>query len=385
MVVSWRHLAGFFWAAYLAGSLGCNLARAEPVADATVPPVVEVVATGEASTTSALEQLVRELVAELPVRLAWSDSRAIDPRQVLVRHAGDRRVVVRAWVDLSDKKRAKIYVANGESERFIVRFIPEPSGYDAVAREALGQILESSIAAFVTQKDAGIAREDAVQQVADANPPSVGVVVERPPEKPRPAQRTRRVRAAPSTTLELGLAYRGAVLDSAKAIQHGVVLSLGAAFGAAAGGPRFVLGASAGYLAKTRLENAKIGLGLSAETARVAAGLEGDATRRLALGALLGGGLDVVSVEPIERSAATRTQPSSRDIEPFLSFLGTVKYRLTPGLGLLFAFGTELDLSRPIYDVEGAGGVTPVFTPWLLRPTVVLGLFAQAGRRNEIQ
>ena len=385
MVVSWRHISGFFLAFCLAGSLGGTVAHAEPVADAAIPSVVQIVVTGETRTTSALEQLVRELVAGLPVQLEWSGSRAIDPRQVLARHADDRRVLVRAWVDLSDAKRAKIYVANGESERFIVRFVPEPNGYDAVAREALGQIVESSIAAFVARDDAGISREDAVQKVADEDPASVDVVAQPPPQKLREQPRPRSVRAAPSPLLDLGLVYQGALLDSSKTLQHGGALILGTAF-AAAIGPRFVLRASVGYRAKARLDDEKIGLHLSAETARLAAGLEGNATRRLALGALVGGGLDVVSVEPVARSAATRAHASSRNVEPFLSLMGTVKLRLTSGLALLLALGTELDLSHPSYGVEGASGLTPVFTPSVVRPTVVLGLFTGfGGRHNEIE
>jgi len=384
-VVSWRHTSGFSLAVCLAGSLGGTVLHAEPVADPAVPSVVQIVVTGEAPTTSALEQLVRELVGELPVQLEWSGSRAIDPRQVLAGHADERRVLVRAWVDLSDAKRAKIYVANGESERFIVRFVPEPNGYDAVAREALGQIVESSIAAFVARDDAGISRADAVQKVA--NEDSASVVVAQPaPQKLREQPRPLAVRAGPNPLLDLGLVYQGALLDSSKTLQHGAALIWGASFAAAASGPSFVLRASVGYRAKARLDDEKIGLLLSAETARLAAGLEGAATRRLALGVLLGGGLDVVSVEPVARSAGTRVRASARNVEPFLSLMGTAKLRLTSGLALLLALGTELDLSHPAYGVEGAGGLTPVFTPWLVRPTVVLGLFTGfGGRPSEIE
>jgi len=183
--------------------------------------------------------------------------------------------------------------------------------------------------------------------------------------------------------LELGLVYQGALLDSSKTLQHGGALVLGAAFASAASGPDFVLRASIGYRAKARLDDEKIGLWLSGETASLAAGLEGDATRRLALGALLGGGLDVVSVEPVARSAATRAHASARNVEPFLLLMGTAKLRLTSGLALLLALGTEVDLSHPVYGVEGASGLTPVFTPWLVRPTVELGLFMGFGGRDH--
>jgi len=386
VVVSWRHICGLFLGVCLTGPLAGTIAQAEPVAEAAAPSVVQIVVTGEAHTTNALEQLVRELVAELPVRLEWSGSRAIDPRQVLAQHANERRVLVRAWVDLSDANRAKIYVANGDSERFIVRFVPEPNGYDAVAREALGQIVESSIAAFVARGDAGISREDAVQKVAHENPSNLAVIAQPPPEKLHEQPRPRSVGAPSNPLLDLGLAYQGALIDSSKTLQHGGALILGTSLAATASGPRFVLRASAGYRAKARLDDEKIGLGLSAEMARLAVGLEGDATRRLALGALVGGGLDVVSVEPVARSAATRAHASARNVEPFLSLMGTVKLRLTSGLALGLALGAELDLSHPAYGVEGASGLTPVFTPWLVRPTVVLGLFAGfGGRHDEIE
>ena len=42
-------------------------------------------------------------------------------------------------------------------------------------------------------------------------------------------------------------------------------------------------------------------------------------------------------------------------------------------------------LAHPRYGVAGVGGLSPIFTPWLVRPTVVLGVVTgSGGRRDEI-
>jgi hypothetical protein len=364
--------------------VGTTTARAEPSSDPepSRPSVVQIVATGAPGTTSALEQLVRELVSELPIELEWSVSRAIDPRQVLARRTGDRSALVRAWVDLSDQTRAKIYVANGESERFIVRFVPEPNGYDAVAREALGQILESSIAAFVAHADAGISHEDAVREVAQENSELlVEDPRERPPAPPPPSPPA----PGPGPRFDVGLAYQGAVLDSGPIVlQHGVAVISGAAFDVGGvGGPlRLAVRGSVGYRAPAQWDGQSIALRLSGATARLAVGIVADATRRLSLGVVLGGGLDVVSVDPLSRTEGTQAHPSTQNVEPFLSLMATARLRLAGPLGLFLGLGTDFDLSHPRYGVEGmegADGLTPVFTPWVVRPTAVLGLLAEFG------
>ncbi len=327
---------------------------------------VRIVVTGAAGTTQALGQLVAELVADLPIALEWTVSASIDPRHVLRARPGDSKTAVRAWVDLSDPKRARIYVANEDSERFIVRFVPEPNGYDAVAREALGQILASSIAAFVAHEDAGISREDALREVAREVPPA-------PPES-RPAPEPAPPKRVPPRG-QLGVAYRSSVIGGGP-VQHGAAIVTGVAFGR---DTRFASRALVGYRAPARSDVDDIGVSLSGGELRLAAGVETDTSARLTLGALLGGGLDLVLVEPIGVTPSTQAHAASRDFEPMLIGLGTVEVHFGAGLSGWLGVGCDVDLAHPRYTVEDSGGTTPVWTPWVVRPTLILGVGTDFG------
>jgi hypothetical protein len=358
------------WRCLLLLSLSClvgeRTCRADPANGAARASVVEIVITGDARDTLALEQLVRELVAHLPVELEWSVSPAIDPRQVLARRIDDRHVLVRAWVDVSDERRAKIYVANGGSERFIVRFVPEPNGYDAVAREALGQIIESSIAAFVASSDAGIPRADALRDVAHEEP----AVVTEPPKKPAS-------RPEPPPRIDAGIAYQAGLLDG-DTTQHGVT----GVFGLALPGDRaarFASWANIGYRAPATWEGANAGVSVSGVAARIAAGVELDVTERFALRVVAGGGIDVVLIDPIAVTGATIAAPSSSDVVPILTAMTTGQLRLGGKVALFAGLGCDFDLSRPRYDVVREQGLTPAWTPWVAHPTVLAGFLVGFG------
>jgi hypothetical protein len=127
----------------------CTSLVREPTAAAAEDKMVDVVVSGDPDDAAGVEVVVRELVARLPVVLQWSRATGIDPVQVLAQRAPDTRIVTRAWMDLSDRKRARIYVANPWNARFVVRVVPLLDGYDEIAREVLGHIIESCVDAFL--------------------------------------------------------------------------------------------------------------------------------------------------------------------------------------------------------------------------------------------
>jgi hypothetical protein len=121
--------------------------------------IAYVVASGEAEDTAAIEVVVRELVAGLPVELRWSTASGIDIGQVLAQHAPDGQVAARAWLDLSNPRRARIYVANAQDKRFVVRVVPLNDGYDEVGREVIGHIVEFALDAFLSGAEVGVSRD----------------------------------------------------------------------------------------------------------------------------------------------------------------------------------------------------------------------------------
>ena len=143
-----------------------GLARALESAPANAR-VAHVVASGEAEDTAAVEGVVRELVARLPIELRWSTASGIDIGQVLAQHAPDGQVAARAWLDLSNPRRARIYVANAQDNRYVVRIVPLSDGYDEVGREVIGHIVEFALDAFLSGAPVGVSREVAERQVTE--------------------------------------------------------------------------------------------------------------------------------------------------------------------------------------------------------------------------
>jgi hypothetical protein len=147
---------------------------------------VEIVATGEKTSTSAVEALVRELLKRLPVTIRWAFAPEIDPRDVLAPRMADSGLAARVWVDLSQRTGARLFVANAASDHFLVRLVPAEQGHEEVEEEAVAQIIGSAVEAILAGGEIGVTREVAVRQIAVEPPPSV-----RTPSSPSPRSASR--------------------------------------------------------------------------------------------------------------------------------------------------------------------------------------------------
>jgi hypothetical protein len=325
--------------------------------------VVDVVASGHPSTVAGVEVVVRELVARLPVVLRWSQASGIDPTQVLAERAPDVRIVARAWMDLSDAKRARIYVANAGGGRFLVRVVPLREGYDEVAREVLGHIIESAVDAFLAGRDVGVSREIAEREVSQSSAP------------PQAAETLAVARAiAPeSTRIGLAVSYQATGMEGVKATMHGP--AIGAAFAVPIGGGlRLGSSASVQYRVPFHWDSASVGARFESAAARLGLGIEGDLKERVVLRAELGFGFDFVHVAPyVEAGSTARATPAEWFLAPIASAMLSLEAPLVSQVGLRVAAGSDVDLSGPSYFVASGGTVTTVLSPWVVRPVIALG------------
>jgi hypothetical protein len=346
------------------------------VAKASEPRVVYVVASGDAADTAGVEVVVRELVARLPVELQWSRASGIDPGQVLAQRAPEVQVVARAWLDLSDAKRARIYVANAQGRRFLVRVVPLRDGYDEVAREVLGHIIESAVDAFLSGLDVGVTREVAERQVTAESPP--------PPAAPATAS------APPAATsnrfewLRLGVvvAYRATQIAQLPTILHGPTLGMALAI-PIRGSVRFSSSAMLHYRLPTAWDSASVGARVAGATARLSAGLEADVARQVILRGELGVGADFTHLapyaEPSDRMAKAG-QPLWTTSSVAAAML-SLELAASSRIGLLVGAGCDVELNHPSYFVARNAQQTTVLSPWVVHPTATLGLVFRVDRQ----
>jgi len=346
------------------------------LAKASEPRVVYVVASGDAADTAGVEVVVRELVARLQVELQWSRASGIDPGQVLAQRAPEVQVVARAWLDLSDAKRARIYVANAQGRRFLVRVVPLRDGYDEVAREVLGHIIESAVDAFLSGLDVGVTREVAARQVTAESPP--------PPATPATAS------APPAATtnrferLRLGVvvAYQATEIAQVPTILHGPALGMALAI-PIRDSLRFSSSATLHYRLPAAWDSAAVGARIAGATARLRAGLEADVAWPALLRGELGIGADFTHLAPYAEpndSMAKAGQPLWTTSSIAAAML-SLEIAASRRIGLLVGAGCDVELNEPSYFVARNAQQITVLSPWVVRPTATLGLVFRVDRQ----
>jgi hypothetical protein len=326
--------------------------------------VVNIVATGDPAATRGVEEVVRELLARLPVDLAWSAAARVAPQDVLERPAGDSGIVVRVWIDLSDAARAKIYAVHVSSDRFIVRILPLGHGYDEVAREALGHVVESAVDAFLAGGQIGMTRDRAEEEVRRQAAPAELPPRASPPPTP--------VRSGADRRLTLALVYEATVAAASPVLPQGPGLNVAWAFGA--GTTRFVAGASARYRIPYVWDAASIGATFDGAALRLVAGAELPVGRAILVRMLGGFGPEVAYVRPhaVTGGAASARAPSW-GAAPIVTAVVNVAAELSRRFELQLGAGADFDVSHTHYDVAQAGGTVQVLSPWPLRPLVYVG------------
>jgi hypothetical protein len=345
----------------VAAGLLTGPASADEVAAPPPAPVVEIFVTAN----PAVETVVRELLAPLPVEQRWGHVSRVDTRDVIARgatRANEPYLLARVWIDLSDPSFAGIFVASAASGRFIVRFLPLTAGYDEVARESVAYVIESTVDALLAGADIGVSREAAERQLAerDRAPPT-------PPGAP--------LAGSDRSAVTLSLIYAASVW-SPSAIRQGpgvlAFVPVRRAHRIRAGFAVALTSALPFTWSREEVGAAFAGFGVWA-----GAGIEVDASSRAVLRFLGGAGLDALHVaSEIAMPGITPSEPGWVT-SPLASVLATVEIRIGARVALVAGAGAEVDLLDTRYAIELADGSRQVrLQPWFVRPLVVLGISA---------
>jgi hypothetical protein len=263
-----------------------------------------------------------------------------------------------------------LYFRAPDGERFLLRNVLLPAGFDDVGREQVAQIVETAVAALL-YPGAGLTREQAKLQLREPDPtPGAS----RPSADPQPAKTSTpspKPKASKPTTLEswFALRYAAVALGKELGIANGPGLELG-------------LGVERGGLLRARLSIER-DFAQTLETSQVAAALsrvrwQGTADAGLSFGnrqlrqmllVSVGVGQDRVHVKPMATAdSRVAPAPSFDEQAPFAH--AELRYE-TGGATLRVALSTGVDVAlvQTHYDVAHENVHERVARPWLVRPT----------------
>ncbi len=262
----------------------------------------------------------------------------------------ERGVAARVWIEVAAGGRARITITDQRALRFLVREAALPTWPDELARETIAQMVESSVAALLENQGLGMTRAEAHSVLEARN------------ESPAPPQRDGQQHS-------LGAFYQAQLFSPQIALAHGPGLRWQVTTRAGHAG----VAASAQYLLAQSWGDANVGVRLQSVALRLGAGLSRRGTR-LALGAWLGGGVDLVHVQPRQGrwGAATLTPTRWTAVTVLRAELRAAL--VVRGVALSLTPSLEWDPMPRAYNVTGVDGQAAVVGPYAVRPGLALAV-----------
>jgi hypothetical protein len=319
---------------------------------------VRVVVAGEAEQQQAMSVLLAEFFPDAQFELKLSNEDAINPIDVVEPPPSATGAAARIWLELGHPERAVVYVTDAEWERVLIRRLDFET-LDAVAREEIAYVVDSSVRAILAGGQIGIAREDAARELGIAQPQPNDAT------GPRPAERQ-----PPTWSVTFG--YRLRAWDK-RSLQHGPRLGISAW----AVHPKVWAGASLvgrGYL-PTTFDSGNLRLELVGGHLGGRSVLLFPVHPNVAIAVEPGIGLDLIRDTTTVLEAPGEAFPSNLRALPTVSldagtdfFVGKKQNRLRIGVRALL----DVDLLGIRYVT--ADTATVLFEPWRFRPGAAVSI-----------
>jgi hypothetical protein len=377
--------------AVIAWSIGMTARAASPEAAPTGATAV-VVLVGATAQTANLADLLTDLLGrkDITVRFVYQPTfRAAD----LLAPGDGRERSVSVFIEVPSDRVARLSFRGPRAARFLLRELGLRNGLDDVGREAVAQVVDSSLAVLLSFSSEGISRDEVRAALASgpSPPPAPGTVVDlgaRLSPSARhsaPAATVAAVRATDAPLADrptgTGGVWRGWLAPRYSVAYAGS--ELGAAHGPGAeaalerAGTRLLMRAR--LVAERRftqvITSPTIDADVHDDSGRLLAevGWAPDARQAISLG--LGFGVDMTSVQPGAARAPDVT-PAAATTHVVPVTRGELRYEIGGAAwrvaATLFA---DLSLFDTHYDLDRAGVPQRLATPWPVRPgaAVVVG------------
>ena len=302
----------------------------------------------------------------------WTRADRIEPLDILRGADAGRPGTLRCWLDLTDSRRARIYFAAPSSERFLTRDVELSGRFDELDREALAEVLELSLTALLEDQRAGLTRDEIEVLLAKRS-------------RPAPAPERASVPVAPVTPPKSATAPGGwpgsgtlGVFYAAQARGRNLPLAQGPGLLASWGRStsfREALWLSGQYQLPATAQQNQIGLQTETVALRAGLGVTWTAGKRV-ISARLGAGADLDHLTP--RPGASDSSATLTSARWSSSLVGTAALGAGAQLGRHVSVGAHAFVDAwPTgvhYDLQVDDVVTPIFSPWRVRPGLALDL-----------
>jgi hypothetical protein len=320
-----------------------------------------VVLIGPAGGEHELALLFEELLARQGVTVEVSTAERFEPALLFGPQAPG---VTRVFVVLRDAHSARLHFRGPKDERYLLRKVALPNGLDAVGRELLAQVVESSVMALVHATE-GLSREEATNELARDSAPPESTAPTPPSATPGPPATPAPASPRPSPwELHLGLQYAVAWSGAELGLAHGPGLAAGARYRAPVS-LGLELGAERYFAQSLRTPD------LSADVQRT--DFSGLLTAGLALtpshsGSLaFGPTLELSKIHPLAGAPGIVLAGPRQDLEPLLR--AELRYELAEsGWSLGAAVLVDVSLVTTSYELSAGAAREVLAQPWRWRP-----------------
>jgi hypothetical protein len=204
-----------------------ELADLGTATDPTRSTTAKIVLIGRAAADPELPLLLGELLERQGVAVEIARAERFDPDELF---GSEDAGVTRAFVVVGDSKQARLRFRGPNGERYLLRTVTLPGGLDAVGRELVGQVVESSVVALLRSTE-GLSREEVT---AELERDEAAAEAPRPVEPPSPAshrvERPSRQLGPSLWELHFGLRYAATWSGPELGLSHGPGLGAGVRF-----------------------------------------------------------------------------------------------------------------------------------------------------------
>jgi hypothetical protein len=343
----------------------------------TAPPIAIVHLIGQAGESADLAALLRELLGHKQIAADVISEPRFEPDQ-LTDPAALHTLI--AFVVMDDANRARLYFRAPSGERFLLRELPLPSGLDALGREAVGQVVESSVEILVRSTTTGMDRTQIREELArergeptELSPPPMRSDVPpwRADLRPRPHPSVRHDR----WRLWLALRYAGAWSGPQLGPVHGPGAELGFMRAVPSGGSNRLSFGPTAIVERTfpqELRASTLDAQIDAIGTRLLVGLDWRQGALHSLSARAGAGADFVRARPtVARDPSVTPAAGSSKVLPVARVevgdaIGDRLWRV--GVTLF----VDVALERTDYELQTPSGSLVLAAPWAARPGIAL-------------
>jgi len=363
----------------------CLLAALAPAPAAHAQPApreaVEFTVAAEPAVAAAAEDVARDLLATLPVALTHSRAVRVDPEAVASPPPGAARpgALAHAWLDLTDRDVATLYVLAFGTERVLVRRFDRVGRSSPVVLEAAGHALVTALEALLAGETIGVSRDEFIATLRPPPPPPPAPPP--PPPAPPPPPPPPPPPAPSPAWVDVDLGWEVSGWSGQVAALHGPRVAV------AAGGavhPRVRLGgeATGNFRLHESVQTADLALTLRpVASIRASVALDWRVAPALRLRVTLGVGLDAIDHDVAARSPAVVLQPGSTRLSAVTRAAVALRWRVAGPLILGATAGFEVDGAPIDFILERGGASELVVDPWPVHPVgaVTVGTTWGAG------